>query len=193
MTGAVDIWADPDLTELVRMDAPLVAIADALVEGARTGAGARRRRRVPIALAAALVILVIGLAPAVASSRGLRTLLGFGPVPIPRGPQVHATLTSRVPANERAGMPIRVSWKLWSRGDNGKIAPFDSGAIFARIVNPALTAASTAPATGRRGRYSALLRIPPGGIGHIQIGMVAERFGPSGTRPIRVFFPIGAP
>lgn len=111
MSVAVDVWTDPDLAELVREDAALVAVADALVEGAqaRAWAGDRRRRRAPIVIAAALVTLVVALAPTVALSESLRNLIGLGAAPIPRGPQVHATLTSRVPVHARPGTRIRIS------------------------------------------------------------------------------------
>jgi hypothetical protein len=189
---AVDVWTDPDLAELVREDAALVAVADALVEGAqaRAWAGDRRRRRAPIVIAAALVTLVVALAPTVALSKSLRSLIGLGAAPIPRGPQVHATLTRRVPVHARPGTRIRISWTLWAYRDNGKVVPVDSFPTFVRIVNPTRTAATTAAAHGKHGRYSATILVPPGGIGNTQIGIIVERFRPTGIHPARSLLPI---
>jgi len=193
MTGAVDVWTDPDLVGLVRRDATLAAIADALVSSAHRRSWSITERHRPAALAAAaLVVLVAALAPAVALSKGLRTLIGLGwPAPVRIRPvPVQATLTSHVPATASPGTRVRITWTLWSRNRDGQSVPFDSGGIFARIVNPARTAASTAPAHGRGGRYSAIIRVPRGGIGRVQVGILATRFGPNATRTARVLFPI---
>jgi hypothetical protein len=190
LTGAVDVWTDPELAELVRDDACLVALADALTAGEARRAGGRRGRRAAIAVAAALVAVVAALAPAVALSKGLRAFIGLGaPVRI-HSPRVYATLTSSIPVDARPGIRIRVRWKLWSRGEHGRMVPVTEPGTFARIVNPARTAATSEPAHRRRGEYAALVRVPPGGIGRVQIGVHAWRFGPSGQRPAIFFFPI---
>jgi hypothetical protein len=84
---------------------------------------------------------------------------------------------------------VRLSWRLWSR-NHGQVVPFESREIFARIVNPTHTAVSTAWAHGRHGHYSASLRVPSGGIGRVQIGLLATRFSPTGEHPARILFPI---
>jgi hypothetical protein len=194
VTGAVDVWNDPDLVELVRKDAPLVAIADALAEGAHARKHTDGRRpRMAIVAAAVVLVVVAGVAPAVALSKSLQTLIGLAwshPVRIPAGPQIHATLTSHIPITAPAGTWIRISWTLWSRNGKGQVVPFDSGAVFVQIVNRTHTAASTASAHSGHGRYAAIVPVPRGGIGHIQIGINAERFAPTGTHPARFFFPI---
>ena len=191
MTEAVDVWTDPDLVELVRQDASLIALADALVTGAHASAARDPRRRRAALVAAVLVVLVGALAPALAFSQTLRTVVGLaGPAPVPRGPEVHATLTSRLPKVAPKGKQIRIAWTLWSRNRDGRIIPFVAVGVFARMLNPAETAASTVPAHGTKGRYSAVVTVPPGGIGRIQVGMLVTRFSRKGTHPARAFFPI---
>ena len=190
MNSSVDVWTDPELDELLRQDAPLVALADALVAGRHTRASAidHRRHRATV-VAGALIVGVAALALAVALSQSLRTLIGLSPPVRFSSPQVEATLTSHVPTSARPGTQVRISWKLWSR-NQGHNVPFVAAAIVARIVDPARTIVSTAPAHGEHGRYTAIVEVPRGGIGRVEVGIHAYRFGPNGTHPTIVLFRI---
>ena len=192
MTATIDVWTDPDLVKLLLEDAQLVVIADALVEGAQQAALTHNRKRIPAPAMLALTVLIVAaaLTPAVALSKTLQTLVGLSPAPIPTGPQVRATLTSHIATSAPAGARIHVTWVLRSRNSAKQLVPFESHAIFIRITNPTDTATSTASAHGRHGHYTATVQVPAGGIGHVQIGIVAEHFGPNGTRPAPSLFPL---
>ena len=190
MRSTLDVWTDPDFAELVKTDPRLVAIADVVAHAApaarsQTRAGLRARYAT---VAAAL--LLIAAVPAVAFSRDLQRLFGFVSSPRVARNWVQATLTRPVPKDARAGTTVRIQWKLWSRDQHGKIVPFDAGGIFARIVNPNHTAATRAAATGQHGRYEARVRVPTGGIGAIQVGIMGWSSGLQGRRPAPSLFPI---
>ena len=204
MTATLDVWTDPELTELARADPTLIAIADALTEAAPAANSFRSQRQLPrrrvtyIVLAAAVV--VASAIPAVALSRGLQSFLGLISNPPVARNWVQATLIEPIPTNAPAGRTVIVRWKLWSRDQNGKIVPFGATDLFARIVNPTHTQATRAPArchNGRKamychdGRFYARIRVPSGGIGSIQVGIMGWSNGPSGTsKPAPGLFPI---
>ena len=191
MTAPIDVWVDPDLSELVRSDPTLVAVADALTQAAPAAAKSRMRPTRPavryVVVAAALFLAAA--IPSVALSRGLQSMLGLISNPPVARNWVQATLTSPVPKNAAAGSTVVIRWKLWSRDQHGKIVPFDAGGLFARLVNPAHTAAKTAPVHGGHGQYSAMIRVPRGGIGMVQVGIMGWNTF-HGQRPAPVLFPI---
>lgn len=203
MNVAVDVWTDPELNDLLSSDPSLVAIADAL-----TGASRRTtlRRRPPLRrwryVAAAAVLFVAGVVPAVALSTGLRSFLGLTPPPAARS-KVQATLIDPIPSGAPAGRIVTVRWKLWSRDEHGKVVPFGAAQLFARIVNPAGTRVTTTPArchNGRKaiychdGRFYARIRVPSGGIGKIQVGILGFTLDapgqPGRSKPAAGLFPI---
>lgn len=188
MTAPVDVWVDPDLSELLRSDPTLVAVADALTQAAPAAAKSRMRPTVRYVGVAAALFLAAAI-PSVALSRGLQSMLGLISNPPVARNWVQATLTSPVPKNAAAGSTVVIRWKLWSRDQHGKIVPFDAGGLFARLVNPAHTAAKTAPAHGRQGQYSATIRVPSGGIGMVQVGIMGWNTL-HGRTPAPVLFPI---
>lgn len=78
MTATYDVWADPELTELVQTDPMLIAIADALTEAAPAAAMLRKRvtRRKMTYLAVAAAIVVAAAIPAVALATASRASSG---------------------------------------------------------------------------------------------------------------------
>jgi hypothetical protein len=141
--------------------------------------------------AACVVVALAATLPAFALSQTVRDLFGFGVShpPVARN-WVKATLTSKVPLRAKPGTLVRVSWKLWGRDQQGHVQPFSGGGIFGRLVNPSDTMANSASAQGRDGRYTALVRVPRGGIGRVEVGIRGFTNGPQGTQPAPVLFPI---
>jgi hypothetical protein len=185
------VCVDPDLADFARADPTLLAIADALTVAApATIKTPNRARRRSVSYAAAATVVVIAAAvPSIAFSRGLQQFLGLVSSPPAARNWVQATLTSPV-RHAPPGSTIVIRWKLWSRAQNGQLVPFNAIGLFARIVNPAHTQATTAPAHGRGGRYSARIRVPPGGIGRLQVGISGWAVGPTGRKPAPNLFPI---
>lgn len=202
MTATYDVWVDPDLTDLIQADPTLIAIADALAEAAPAAAtsGSRVTRRRVTYVAVAAAILLAAAIPAVALSRGIQSFLGLISNPPVARNWVQATLIDPIPHSAPAGSTVTVQWKLWSRDQHGKVVPFGAADLFARIVNPARTAVTRAPARchdGRKaiychdGRFYARIRVPSGGIGRIQVGIMGWSDGPSGrSKPAPGLFPI---
>ena len=199
MNTATDVWTDPELRDLARTDPGLVAIADALTQAARQAELPKRlaQRRLRYLAAAAAAFVACAL-PAVALSRGVRSFLGLTSPPVARN-WVQATLIAPIPRSAPRGSTVTVRWKLWSLDQHGKVAPFDAAELFARIVNPARTQATTAPArceNGRRaiychsGHFFARIRVPRGGIGRIQVGIIGYSDASGSLKPAPNLFPI---
>lgn len=203
MNLAVDVWTDPELDDLVRTDPGLVAIADVLTEASRR---TRLQKRPPARrgryLAVAAVLLVAAALPTVALSHRLQNFLGLTPPPADRS-KAQATLIDPIPRNAPGGSTVTVRWKLWSRDQHGNVVPFGAAQLFARIVNPARTEVTTSPArchNGRKaiychdGQFYARIRVPNGGIGGIQIGILGFSLDapgqPGRSKPAPGLFPI---
>ena len=103
---------------------------------------------------------------------------------------VTATLTTRIPAHAAAGSRIHIAWTLGYRDRRGRWHPFDGGGIFVRVTSAAGARATRASAHGRNGHYVAVVRVPKGGIGKVQIGI---RGWTDGHRPADVLFPVTTP
>jgi hypothetical protein len=103
---------------------------------------------------------------------------------------VRATLTTRVPLDAPAGKRLRVAWTLFFRDEEGRRQPFGAGGVFVRLTSDAGERATRAFADGRAGRYTALVRVPKGGIRRVQIGLVSWVSDSHGTRRGATLFPI---
>jgi hypothetical protein len=187
-----DVWTDPDLSELAEGDPRLLAVADALAyAGAVSSTRGRSARRRPARFAVGVAaIVLVAAVPTLALSKDLREFLGLISSPPVARNWVNATLTSTVPLDSRPGTRLRISWRLWSLDQHGRKMPFDGGGIFARLVNRGGTKATTATAYGHSGQYSAVVRVPEGGIGKIQVGIRGWSDGPTGKHPAPVLFPL---
>jgi len=143
-----------------------------------------RRRSVRV-LVAAVVAAAIVVAPALALSPSMREFVGLtsnaSSPPIARG-WVKATLTGPVDLTARPGTRIRIAWTFDHR--------FGGGGIFVRLVSASGGPAEIAAAHGAPGHYAAVVRVPDGGIGAIQIGIEGTTSGANGTHPAPVLFPI---
>jgi hypothetical protein len=200
MRSNLDVWTDPDLAEMMKTDPGLVAIADVVVQAAPAGRPQTRRRLRASHAAVAVALLLIAAVPAVAFSRDLQRRLGFISNPPVARNWVQATLISPIPKSAPAGSTVTVRWKLWSLDQHGKVAPFGAADLFARIVNPARTRVTRADARchdGRKaiychdGHFYARIRVPSGGIGKIQVGIMGWSDGPGGrSKPAPGLFPI---
>lgn len=141
-----------------------------------------RSVRVLIAAVAATAIVV---APALALSRSMREFVGLtsnaSSPPIARA-WVKATLTRPIDLNARPGTKIRIAWTFDHR--------VGGGGIFVRLVSASGAPAEIATAHGTPGHYAAVVRVPEGGIGSIQIGIEGTSSGANGTHPAPVLFPI---
>jgi hypothetical protein len=196
----LDVWTDPDLAEMVKTDPRLIAIADVVVQAAPARRPQTRKRLRASHAAFAFALLLIAAVPAVALSRDLQRRLGFISNPPVARNWVQATLIGPIPKSAPAGSTVIVRWKLWSLDQHGKVAPFGAADLFARIVNPTHTQVTTARARchdGRRaiycldGRFFARIRVPSGGIGRVQVGIMGWSEGPGGrSKPAPGLFPI---
>jgi len=85
-------------------------------------------------------------------------------------------VTARIDISDAAleadpGATVRVRWTLTDAGGE----PFGAGGLFVRLTSAVDGASTTAGGRGSDGRYSALVRVPEGGIGGIQLGLVGTR------------------
>jgi hypothetical protein len=93
---------------------------------------------------------------------------------------VWAELVVAPPADAQPGSEISISWTLSYR-EQGKQKPFGAVGIFIRLLDAAHGAPTSAPAEGSSGLFRAIVKVPAGGIGGVQIGL-------HGTTD--VFFPV---
>ncbi|MBE2317571.1 hypothetical protein DVA67_016430 [Solirubrobacter sp. CPCC 204708] len=120
---------------------------------------------------AATILALLLFAPAATAKEGVR-----------------ARLESRLDLNARAGSEITVKWRLYIR-DSGR--PFDAGELFVRLRSKGSGAPTRAYGKGDRGRYTARVRVPRGGLGGIRFGLMGYRSFPGGeSEPAPVFFPL---
>ncbi|MGZ4440646.1 MAG: hypothetical protein ACXVZN_09820 [Gaiellaceae bacterium] len=103
---------------------------------------------------------------------------------------VKATLTTRVPLAAPAGTTLRVAWTLTYRDEHGRRRPFGGEGIFIRLLSASGGPSKTAFARGTAGGYTAIVRVPDGGIRTIQIGIEGWSSGPNGTRRADELSPI---
>jgi hypothetical protein len=112
----------------------------------------------------------------------------FAAVPAAAKDGVHATLTTKVPLDAEPGTTLRIGWRL-AYVEEGEPHPFGASGVFVRLSSAAGAASHTGFAAGDGGTFSAIVAVPEGGIGDIQIGL---RGYTSGVRsgPGDLLFPI---
>lgn len=77
-----------------------------------------------------------------------------------------------VSAEPRPGARVAVVWTL-SSADGRRRRPFTAGGVFIRLASRAGRAsARTFAAHGPLGRYRAVVRVPAGGVGRVEIGLL---------------------
>lgn len=108
------------------------------------------------------------------------TVLAVG-LPATAKDGVRATLTTRVPADARAGTRLRVGWTLATRDGHA----FGGGGIFVRLLSASHAGAQTTYVRCS-GRCAARVVVPEGGIRDVQIGIR----GFTNTGRADVLFPI---
>ena len=115
---------------------------------------------------------------------------GVAALPASAKEGVVATLQTKIPLDAKPGTPLRVVWTLTYAEGNLRGRPFGAGALYVRLRNASGGRAETAFGVGRRGKYSAIVRVPAGGIGDIQFGLVGWVSDARGTRRADMLFPI---
>jgi hypothetical protein len=104
---------------------------------------------------------------------------------------VRARIEGPVRCDAASGSVITVAWRLASV-ERGKREPFGAGGVFVRLVGEARgrpMSKARARAMGR-GRYTADVRVPRGGIRRLQIGLDGIRRIADRTEPAPIYFPI---
>jgi hypothetical protein len=102
---------------------------------------------------AALVLVLVVLVPSAGAKEG-----------------VWAELVTLPPAAALPGEQIQVSWTLQFL-DNGVRKPFGAGGVFIKLLDAAHGAPTTAVSQRSDGFFEAMVRVPAGGIGGLQIGI----------------------
>jgi hypothetical protein len=102
---------------------------------------------------------------------------------------VEATLTTRLNIHAAPSIQLKLGWVV---GEPGHLydRSFSGVGLFARVVSLSGAPGPTVPAHGGRGRYTATVRVPVGGIREVEIGIRGSSIGPAGTRPAPVLIPI---
>ena len=101
---------------------------------------------------------------------------------------VRATLTAPVPFDAAPGDEITVAWTLTYEDEAGEAQPFGAQGVYVTLVSATGAEHTTGHAgdDGANGRYEAVVTVPEGGIGGIQIALM----GWSNAEPAPVAFPI---
>ena len=134
-------------------------------------------------------LVVIGLAAAGA------TLVALPAAGAPAKEGVVARLAAPVPRTAEAGMALRLAWTLTTRTRFGSTAAFSALGVFVQLEN-ASGEAATAFAREKplgKGRYSARVRVPVGGIATVRIGLRGTRCVGEECEPSDVFFRVVEP
>ena len=115
--------------------------------------------------------------------------IGLTAAPVAAKEGVEATLTTPVSLAAGPGDEITVAWKLTYENENGKRRPFDAMGVFVELFSAGdgdSTIGSTSDAAHPTGEYEALVVVPEGGIGGIQIALMGWADG----EPSPLVFPI---
>jgi hypothetical protein len=106
---------------------------------------------------------------------------------------VEATLATKVPLDAEPGTRLRLAWRLTYAEGRQERRPFGANGVFVRLVSASGARAETGmapPGSYARGRYSAAVVVPDGGIGDVEVGLQGWTSGAGGTRRSDLLFPI---
>jgi hypothetical protein len=114
---------------------------------------------------------------------------GLTAAPVAAKEGVEATLTAPVSLAAAPGDEITVAWKLTYENENGKRRPFNATGVFVELFSAGdgdSTIGSASDTAHSTGEYEALVAVPEGGIGGIQIALRGWADG----EPSPLVFPI---
>jgi hypothetical protein len=124
-----------------------------------------------IAAPVALVAALVAVAPAVAKEG------------------VKATLTTPIPRDAVPGTPLKVQWTL-AYVEDGKRHLFGAGGVFVRLQSASGAEPETGYSSQTNGEFAAMVIVPEGGIGDVEIGLMSWRSDATGTHRGDMLFPI---
>jgi hypothetical protein len=104
------------------------------------------------------------------------------------GAQAH--LLAPLPKSATPGTFITVRWSVDVPGPDGRRVPFGAIGMFVKLVGRSGPSTTATAAQEHGPPYSVQIRIPPGGIRNIQIGLHGWALTPSGKHPAPELFPI---
>jgi hypothetical protein len=87
-----------------------------------------------------------------------------------------AELDAPIPPDADPGTELKVGWRAWTP-DGGTEWPFAGSPIFIRLISTDGTASTEVLGTENprgSGHYLATISVPPGGVGHVEIGLLGE-------------------
>jgi len=88
------------------------------------------------------------------------------------------------------GSKVTVVWMLYHVED-GERVPFNATGVFIRLFGPSGSHSTRVYATqSKLGRYRAAVKVPPGGVRRVVIGLMGTSCGASGCRPSPAIFEI---
>jgi len=120
---------------------------------------------------------------------GSLSLVGMAPAAVGKE-GVRARLVTPVPLAAAPGAKVTIVWTL-SYDDRGHRRRFGAGGVFVRLLSASGgRSVDSLDTRGRRGRYSARVRVPRGGIGGIRIGLEGTRYSKGRAEQADIFFPI---
>jgi hypothetical protein len=102
-------------------------------------------------------------------------------------------LTTGIPIDAPAGTELQVAWRLFSVDASGQREPFGANGVFVRLRSasgPEVEEAFARTGAHATGEYRAVVGVPDGGIGDIEIGLMGSRSDATGTRRADLIFPI---
>ena len=118
---------------------------------------------------------------------------GVGRCPPPQAQQskegTNATLLNRVPLDARPGTRVRVAWRLTEGGVHTAGAPADNR-YYVRLLSATGARSTHADGQARDRRFVAIVRVPRGGIGDIEIRLRGWQITPGGSRRADALIPI---
>ncbi|MGH3012664.1 MAG: hypothetical protein ACRDMY_12625 [Gaiellaceae bacterium] len=117
------------------------------------------------------------------------TAVGLTATPVAAKEGVEATLLTPVPLDAVPGQEIKVSWTLSFRDESGTGVPFNAEGVFVELLSAGdggSTIGSTSDTAHPTGEYRAVVPVPDGGIGGIQIALMGWADG----EPAPLVFPI---
>lgn len=90
---------------------------------------------------------------------------------------IHAIVHTTIPANAAEGSRLEISWTL---ADEKSGRPFSASAVFIRLIGPTGDSTESFAQYGARsdGHYSAIAKVPIGGVNAIEIGVAGTLSDP---------------